>query len=85
MGFERGVVRALAVAIVRRPALLLEVARVRLAMRKRGHLGVSDAYLQWRSYTAYGDGMATASAHDLVYYLQWRREMRSIRKRERVA
>ena len=85
MGFERGVVAALAAAIVRHPALLFEMVRVRLAMRKRGHLGVSDHYLQWRSYTAYGDRMATASAHDLVYYLQWRREMRSIRKRERVA
>ena len=85
MGFERGVVRDLARAIVRSPALLFEIVRARFAFRELGRLRVSDHYLQWRSFTAYGDRLATASAHDLVYYLEWRREMRSIRKRERVA
>ena len=85
MGFERGVVRDMASAMIRSPALLLEGIRVRFAMRAQGRFRLSDDYLRWRSFTAYGDRMATASAHDLVYYLQWRREMRSIRKRERVA
>ena len=85
MGFERGVFWDVFRAILRRPTLLLEVVRVRFAMRERGRLRLSDHYLRWRSYTAYGDRMATPSANDLVYYLEWRREMRSIRKRERVA
>lgn len=81
MGLERGTIRALA----RRPILLVEAVRAWFAMRKRGGLFPSSAYLAWRRYTAYGDRMATASAHDLVYYLEWRREMRAMSKWERVA
>lgn len=81
MGFERGAIFAL----VRRPLLLLEVLRVWFAMRRKGSLLPASSYLQWRHYTAYGDQRATASEQDLVYYLTWRRGMRTISKWERVA
>jgi hypothetical protein len=81
MGFERGAIRALA----RHPTLLLEAIRVWFATRRRKTLWPASSYLEWRRYTAYGDRMATASAQDLVYYLEWRREMRAIRKWERAA
>lgn len=81
MGFERGAI----LALVRRPALLVEAVRAWFAMRRKGGLLPASSYLEWRHYTAYGDRMATASAQDLVYYLTWRREMRTISKWERVA
>lgn len=81
MGFDRGAI----LALVRRPALLLEATRVWFAMRRNGGVAPSSAYLEWRRSTAYGEPATTASAQDLVYYLEWRREMRSMRKWERVA
>jgi hypothetical protein len=81
MGFERGVI----VVLMRRPILLVEAVRAWFAMRRRGRVLPSSAYLSWRRATAYGDPMATASAHDLVYYLEWRRQMRVMSKWERVA
>lgn len=81
MGFERGAI----LAILRRPVLLLEAVRSWLAMRRTGGLGMSGVYLSWRRATAYGDDTTTMSAHDVVNYLTWRREMRSIRKWERLA
>lgn len=81
MSFERGAI----LLLLRRPSLLVEAVRAAFAMRGRGSLRPSPEYLQWRSYTAYGDHLTTASAHDLLSYLQWRREMRTIRKWERVA
>lgn len=81
MGFERGVF----FVILRHPVLLFEAVRARLAMRRRGGLRVSDAYLKWRRATAYGDHSNTMSAHDVVNYLAWRREMRAIRNWERLA
>ncbi|HZD24047.1 MAG TPA: hypothetical protein VE569_11700 [Acidimicrobiia bacterium] len=79
MGFERGAF----LGLWRRPDLLVEALRAWLAMLRRGGLSPSPDYLQWRTFTAYGDHFATASAHDLVNYLAWRRGMRSIRKWER--
>ncbi|MFZ0014559.1 MAG: hypothetical protein WAL25_10650 [Acidimicrobiia bacterium] len=81
MGFERGAF----LALTRHPRLLVEAMRTWFAMSRRGGIGPARAYLQWRSSTAYGDHSATTSAQDLVYYLSWRREMRGIRKWERVA
>lgn len=81
MGFERGAL----LALLRRPALLIEAVRAWLAVRRNGGLGVAGDYLGWRRATAYGDPMTTISAHDVVNYLSWRREMRSIRKWERMA
>ena len=81
MGFEPGVI----LALVRRPVLLLEAIRVWFAMRGKGGLRPSASYLEWRRYTAYGDQKTTPSAQDVVYYLQWRREMRVMSKWERVA
>ncbi len=81
MGFERGVIRIL----VRRPFLFVEALRAWFAMRRRGRFLPSSAYLSWRRATAYGDPLATASAHDLVYYLEWRRRMRVMSKWEREA
>jgi hypothetical protein len=81
MGFERTAILALA----RRPTLLFEAIRAWFAMRREGGLGPATSYLEWRRYTAYGDRITTTSAHDLVKYLQWRREMRAMSKWERVA
>jgi hypothetical protein len=76
MGFERGVI----LALFRRPLLLVESVRAWLGMRRTGGLRPSAAYLSWRSVTAYGDSNATMSAHDLLEYLSWRREMRAVRR-----
>lgn len=80
MGIERGAF----LVLLRHPRLVVEAIRAWVAMSRLGHLHPSTSYLQWRSFTAYGDRMATAGAQDLVYYLSWRREMRGIRKWERV-
>lgn len=69
------------VALIRRPVLFWEAVRARYELRGQS----SDVYLRWRQVTAYGDNMTTTSAQDLVNYLAWRREMRTIRKWERVA
>jgi len=81
LGFERGVITTL----VRRPLLAVEAIRSWFAMRRRGTLQVSGAYLSWRRLTAYGGEKTTMSAQDVVNYLMWRREMRRIRKWEREA
>lgn len=81
LGFERGAIRSL----LRRPSLLGEAVRVWFAMRRTRGLGPAAPYLGWRNLTAYGDHMTTVSARDLINYLEWRREMRSIRKWGRVA
>ena len=81
MGFERGAFKA----VLGHPGLWVEAVRAWFAMGRRRGIGPSRVYLQWRAYTAYGDRMTTPGAHDLLYYLQWRREMRTIRKWERVA
>jgi hypothetical protein len=81
LGFERGAI----LALLRHPVLLLEAVRTRLALRRIGGLGIAQSYLAWRGFTAYGDQATTMSAHDLLYYLSWRREMRTIRKWVRVS
>lgn len=81
MGFER----VAFLALVRRPLLLFEAMRTSIAMRRKGGFGPARPYLSWRRVTAYGDDMTTISAHDLLNYLSWRREMRAIRKWEREA
>lgn len=81
MGFESGAI----LALFRRPALLVEAIRAWFALRRNGGVVPAGAYLEWRRSTAYGDPATTASAQDLVYFLEWRREMRSMRKWERVA
>jgi hypothetical protein len=76
LGFQRGVI----LAILRHPILLLEAVRSWFALRRSGGIGVAGPYLSWRRMTAYGDHTATMSAQDVVEYLSWRREMRTIRK-----
>lgn len=76
MGFERGAIRGL----VRRPLLAVEALRSWLSMRRRGGWRVASSYLAWRTVTAYGDPSTTVSARDLLRYLAWRREMRSIQR-----
>ena len=65
-------------ALIREPVLLWEAVRALFAMRRLGRLLPSSAYLDWRTYTAYGDSNAPVTPIDMVYYLRWRREMRSI-------
>lgn len=81
MRFETGTIAQ----IIRRPRLAVEAVRAWFAMSRRRGITPSRPYMQWRAFTAYGDPSTTASAHDLVKYLEWRREMRTIRKWERVA
>lgn len=76
MGFERGAITTLML----RPLLSWEAVRSWFAMRRKGGLRISSAYLAWRRATAYGDTTTTMSAQDLLDYLSWRREMRRIRK-----
>ena len=76
MKLERGSFAAL----IRRPSLWSEAISAFLSFRSLR----SDAYISWRHLTAYGDEVTTMSAQDLVNYLIWRREMRAIRKWERV-
>lgn len=71
VNLERGAILTLA----RRPGLWLEAVRALVDSRTLR----SNVYLKWRHLTAYGDEQTTMSAHDLVNYLTWRREMRSIR------
>lgn len=80
MVLERGVLWAL----VKRPALLVEAIRARWAMRRIGGVGMGPSYSRWRLLTAYGDDSGAMSGQDLLNYLSWRREMRLIRKWERV-
>lgn len=66
--------------LFRRPFLLIEAMRSLLATRQRGLLRPADAYLAWRSYTAYGDHDATFRTHDVIQFLAWRRRLRSVQK-----
>jgi len=65
-------------ALIREPLILWEAVRAGFAMRRLGRLLPSSAYLAWRMQTAYGDPKATVTTVDLVHYLRWRREMRTI-------
>jgi hypothetical protein len=64
--------------IVKVPSIWLEAVRAGWAIRRRRRLGLSSPYMQWRSYTAYGNHNDVAGAEDLVHYLQWRRQMRRL-------
>lgn len=77
MGFERGAIADL----LRDPASLGEALRAWWETRGNGR-GSQGAYLRWRRFTAYGDEAATFGAHDLLDYLEWRRDMRAIRRSE---
>lgn len=81
MGFERGAI----LALLRHPLLVVEAARTWFALRRLGGARVAGPYLSWRRLTAYGDNLTTFGAQDVVNYLSWRREMRTIRKWERGA
>lgn len=65
-------------ALLRHPRLLGESVRVVLAMRRRDRLQLSSHYLRWRIHTAYGAEEEGFTAQDLVHYLRWRKEMRSM-------
>jgi len=65
-------------ALIRRPVLLWEAVRAGIAMRARGGLLPSVAYIEWRIHTAYGVGDSETRIEDLESYLQWRRRMRDL-------
>jgi len=65
-------------ALIRRPVLLWEALRTGLAMRARGRMLPSAAYIEWRVHTAYGVGDPETRIEDLESYLQWRRRMRGL-------
>lgn len=60
------------------PALLWEALLTAVAMRRRGGVVPSSAYLGWRMETAYGAVNATSAPGDLVHYLRWRKRMRKL-------
>ena len=60
----------------RRPFLLIEAVRGYFATRRRRRLIPGNAYLSWRSYTAYGDPDAVFQKDDLIDFLAWRRRLR---------
>jgi hypothetical protein len=77
--------RATIAALLSHPVLCWEAMRAWAGMRRSGGLGLSRAYMQWRILTAYGDSLTATRGEDLVKYLAWRRELRAVRKWERVA
>lgn len=79
MSFRLGIVRQVG-ALMARPSLLLEAIRSAVEMRGSGSLLPSKAYVEWRAQTAYGSSNAAGPTADLVHYLEWRRQMRRIRK-----
>ena len=70
--------------LVRHPVLLWEAIRAFFAVRRSGALVPSMAYLEWRMHTAYGDASA-APTRDLLHYLAWRRNLRSLSRRWRAS
>jgi hypothetical protein len=62
--------------LFRRPFLLIEAVRIYFATRRRRRLMPGDAYLSWRSYTAYGDHNVGFQSDDLIQFLAWRRRLR---------
>ena len=69
-------------ALSRRPSLLWEALTSFWEMRRHGRPHPSGAYLDWRLQTAYGTPNARVTTADLVHYLEWRRQMRLIRRWE---
>jgi hypothetical protein len=63
--------------LVRRPSLLIEAARLLVAVRRRRRPGPSAAYLEWRAVTAYGSA-SEFPPDELVGFLAWRRRMRAL-------
>jgi hypothetical protein len=76
MGFGSAAIRAL----MSRPLLAVEALRAWGGMRRRGFPLPSRVYLRWRLVTAYGDELTTPRVQDVLEYLRWRREMRSMRR-----
>ncbi len=64
--------------LVRHPVLLWEAIRAFFAVRRRGGLFPSSAYLEWRMHTAYGNEDGDVPETDLLHYFIWRRSMRTI-------
>ena len=71
--------------LARHPVLLWEAMRALFAVRRRGGLLPSSAYLEWRMHTAYGDEDGEVPKTDLLHYLTWRRSMRTINRRRQAA
>ena len=67
-------------ALLRRPMLFWEALHTFWTMRRHGRPYRSQAYLSWRLQTAYGDASVSMTPHDLVDYLEWRKQMRRIRE-----
>lgn len=65
-------------ALIRRPILLWEAARVSVAFRTHRGLFPSSEYLDWRFHTAYGDDMSAVVVEDTIAFLGWRRRMRRV-------
>lgn len=62
--------------MIRRPLILVEAVRALFAIRRLNRALPSKAYLEWRTYTAYGDHEAGLDTDDLILFLAWRRHLR---------
>lgn len=66
-----------------RPVLLAEGLRTAWAFRSRRGILPSRALIRWRIATAYGTPDAPVQYEDLVRFLEWRRQLRIVRRRSR--
>lgn len=71
-------------AVLRRPALAVELVSAAWTFRARGWYRrfpflplPPRSYMEWRMETAYGDPDAVPPPDELVRYLRWARRMRS--------
>ncbi|HLU53491.1 MAG TPA: hypothetical protein VK011_07875 [Acidimicrobiia bacterium] len=71
------------VELAARPLLLAEALRTAWAFRSRRGILPSRTLIRWRVATAYGSPDAPMQVEDLVSFLEWRRELRAVRRRSR--
>lgn len=69
--------------LIAHPALIWEAILTAWAFRARRGLLPSRAVLRWRVATAYGSDRASPVPEDVVRFLEWRRAIRSERRRGR--
>lgn len=67
-------------SLTRRPLLAAESVRALMSVRRRARPWPSRDYLGWRIHTAYGDAESALDPKDLIHYLEWRRQMRLLRR-----
>jgi hypothetical protein len=64
--------------LARHPGLVTEAVSVWMALGGWSRAAVD--YRRWRLHTAYGDDNPRLTGSDLVHFLEWRRQMRRLRR-----